>query len=201
MAPHTDDGELGCGGSMAKYYKDGAMIYYAAFSNCASSLPSNLAADTLERECREATALLGITPANLFILNFQVREFPAARQKILEELLQLKKTCRPELVFLPARHDIHQDHQVIYSEGMRAFKDCSLLGYELPWNNTKFHPNYFIRLSSGELDKKTAALKCYRSQEHRPYMKEEFIRSLATVRGIQCGHSLAEGFELYRGMV
>lgn len=32
LAPHTDDGEFGCGGSIAKFVRQGARVVYVAFS-------------------------------------------------------------------------------------------------------------------------------------------------------------------------
>ncbi len=32
LAPHTDDGEFGCGGSIAKFIEAGKEVFYAAFS-------------------------------------------------------------------------------------------------------------------------------------------------------------------------
>ena len=42
LAPHTDDGELGCGASIAKFCAEGREVYYAAFCLCAKSLPKDL---------------------------------------------------------------------------------------------------------------------------------------------------------------
>jgi N-acetylglucosamine malate deacetylase 1 len=201
LAPHTDDGELGCGGSIAKFCSEGKEVFYAAFSLCVRSLPDGSPADTLANECKKATAALGIPASNVFLSDFEVREFPAARQKILDELLQLNKKIQPGLVLLPSASDIHQDHQVIHQEGLRAFKNTSIMGYELPWNNSSFHTNLFIRLSKKEVDQKVNALKEYRSQSHRNYMQEDFIRSLAKVRGVQSNADYAEAFELYRQLV
>lgn len=198
LAPHTDDGELGCGGSIAKFCADGKEVYYAAFCLCSKSLPAMLPANTLELECRKATATLGIPPANLILFNYEVRELPQSRQQILEELLQLNKRINPDLVLLPAASDIHQDHQVIHQEGMRAFKNVTFAGYELPWNNYSFRTNFFIRLSEGELNKKVDSLKSYQSQSQRNYMQEDFTRSLAKVRGVQANAEYAEAFEIYK---
>jgi len=198
LAPHTDDGELGCGGAIAQFCAEGKEVYYAAFCLCAKSLPAGLAPNTLELECKEATAHLGIAPANLTLFNYEVRELPASRQQILEELLQLQKRVQPDLVFLPAASDIHQDHQVIRQEGLRAFKNTTLAGYELPWNNYSFNTSFFIRLTEPDLQKKIDSLRAYQSQSHRTYMQETFTRSLATVRGVQCGAQYAEAFEIYR---
>ena len=201
LAPHTDDGELGCGGSIAKFCAEGKEVYYAAFCLCSKSLPSSLPANTLELECRKATATLGIPASHLILFNYEVRELPQFRQQILEDLLKLSSTINPDLVLLPAASDIHQDHQVMHQEGMRAFKNVTFAGYELPWNNYSFHTNFFIRLSQSELDKKCASLKSYQSQSHRNYMQEDFICSLAKVRGVQANAAYAEAFEIYKWIV
>jgi LmbE family N-acetylglucosaminyl deacetylase len=195
LAPHTDDGELGCGGTIAKYISQGKQVTYIAFSTCSQSLPANLPADTLSKECTDATKILGIRSLRFF--DFEVRRLPQHRQEILQSLIEIARETRPQTVFLPAQHDIHQDHQVIYAEGMRAFKNANVLGYELPWNNTRFQPNYFEKISEAEFQKKLAALKAYTSQAQRPYMTEQFQRSLATVRGLQANTELAEAFEVY----
>lgn len=102
------------------------------------------------------------------------------------------------MVLLPAVSDVHQDHQVIHQEGLRAFKNTTFVGYELPWNNYSFRTNFFMRLTKNQLKKKTEALKEYKSQSHRNYMQEDFIQSLAKVRGVQCNNMYAEAFEIYK---
>lgn len=198
LAPHTDDGELGCGGTIAKYCAAGKEVFYAAFCLCAKSLPAHLPSNTLANECKKATSVLGIPTDRLILFNYEVRELPASRQQILEELLQLNKDIHPDLVILPAASDVHQDHQVIHQEGMRAFKNTTFAGYELPWNNYSFRTNFFMQLSAADLQKKVDALNAYQSQSHRNYMQEDFIRSLARVRGVQCNTEFAEAFELYK---
>ena len=198
LAPHTDDGELGCGGAIAKLSNEGAEISYAAFSDCKKSLAAGLGPDTLRLECKKATSILGIKESNLFFFDFDVRTFPAHRQEILEEMVKLNKKIQPDLIFTPASSDIHQDHGVVYAESLRAFKNCSLLGYELPWNNSFFNSQCFIKISDGNLRSKTLSLKAYTSQSHRSYFKEDFIKSLATVRGVQSNSTYAEAFEVYK---
>ena len=198
LAPHTDDGELGCGGTIAKFCAEGRQVYYVAFCLCSKSLPASQPPDTLEKESRQATSLLGIPSSQLILFNYEVRNLPQFRQEILEELLHLHKDLQPDMVLLPAASDIHQDHHVVHQEGLRAFRNTTFAGYELPWNNYSFHTNFFVRLTPGHLGKKTEALKAYTSQAHRNYMQEDFIRSLARVRGVQCNTELAEAFEIYK---
>ena len=60
LAPHTDDGEFGCGGTMARLVEAGCDVRYVAFSIATRSLPPGFPPDTLAKEVREATAELGI---------------------------------------------------------------------------------------------------------------------------------------------
>ena len=67
LAPHTDDGEFGCGGTAARLVEEGCVVRYVAFSIATRSLPEGFAPDTLAREVREATAELGIAAENLTV--------------------------------------------------------------------------------------------------------------------------------------
>jgi LmbE family N-acetylglucosaminyl deacetylase len=196
LAPHTDDGELGCGASIAKYIAEGKQVTYIAFSTCSQALPKHFPEDTLVTECTAATKSLGIN--NVLFFDFEVRRLLFHRQEILEELIEINQRLQPQTVFLPAQNDVHQDHQVIYAEGLRAFKNCNVLGYELPWNNFRFQPTYFERIEENHLKAKQKALQQYQSQANKKYMNDDFIRSLAIVRGIQSNTPLAEAFEIYR---
>lgn len=198
LAPHTDDGEFGCGGTMARLVHQGAEVHYAVLSSAEKSLPPGAAPDALIREMRAAMAKLGIPEERQHILNYPVRDFPQHRQAILEDLLILKSRITPELVLLPSSTDNHQDHLTISQEGFRAFKDSTILGYEIPWNNRTFDTECFIILDEAHLKAKVEALMCYRSQLDRFYANENFIRSLAVTRGTQIGARYAEAFEVIR---
>lgn len=198
LAPHTDDGELGCGASISRLLEEGTEVYYVAFSLCKNSLPPHLAPDTLEKEVKIATKVLGVKPENLILFDFDVRRFKEVRQAILEELVKLMKSINPDLIFLPTATDIHQDHQVISEEGLRAFKNTSILGYELPWNNVTFKTECFVKLNESHVKAKVLALNAYESQKHRSYLNDNFIRSLATIRGVQINAPYAEAFEVVR---
>lgn len=198
LAPHTDDGELGCGASISRFIEAGHRVVYVAFSLCNDSLPKGFAPGTLEAEIKEAASILGIRQENLILFDHPVRKFNEQRQAILEELIGLQQQYTPSKVFIPSSTDIHQDHQVIHEEALRAFKHCSIFGYEMSWNNYQFSGNCFIKIDAHHLDKKISALSAYTSQQHRSYMQPDFIRSLATVRGVQAGSTLAECFEAMR---
>src|SRR5688572_14873109 len=198
LAPHTDDGELGAGGTIAKLIESGADVYYAAFSTAEQSVPEGFPKDILKTEVKKATFKLGIKPENLLLYNYEVRKLNYVRQEILEELIRLRKQVNPDLVLLPSLNDIHQDHSTVAQEGLRAFKQKTILGYELIWNNLTFSTSCFVKLNSAHIQKKCDALKEYTSQQHRDYTSEQFIKSLAKTRGVQIGCEYAEAFEVIR---
>jgi N-acetylglucosamine malate deacetylase 1 len=200
LAPHTDDGEFGCGGTMARLVEDGAEVRYVAFSIATRSLPDGFAPDTLAREVREATAELGIPESNLTVHDFDVRTFPERRQEILELLIALWNEWQPDLVFQPSLHDVHQDHQTVAAEGLRAFKRTSILGYEIPWNNLDFAYQAYFALEPRHLERKVAALARYASQQHRRYANPEYAWNLARVHGINVNREYAEVFQVYRAI-
>jgi LmbE family N-acetylglucosaminyl deacetylase len=198
LAPHTDDGEFGCGATMARLVEEGAEVRYVAFSIATRSLPDGFAPDTLAREVREATAEIGIPAENLTVHDFDVRTFPEHRQAILELLIELWHEWEPDLVFQPSLHDIHQDHQTIAAEGLRAFKRTTILGYEIPWNNLDFAYQAYFALERRHVERKEAALARYASQQHRRYANPEYIWNLARTHGINVNREYAEVFQVYR---
>ncbi len=198
LAPHTDDGEFGCGGTISRLVRQGCAVHYVAFSICEQSVPEGLPRDILATEVMAATAVLGIDADRVHVNRLPVRSFPEHRQWILEELIRLRREVAPELVLTPASFDVHQDHQVVHQESVRAFRSCCLLGYELPWNNLEFRHGVFVRLEEADLDRKQAAIACYESQAFRAYSRDRMFHDLAALRGGQCGHRHAEAFENLR---
>ncbi|MBQ9417642.1 MAG: PIG-L family deacetylase [Bacteroidales bacterium] len=198
LAPHTDDGELGLGGTISKMIGEGKHVTYVAFSTAEESVPDGLPKDILKTEVRGATQVLGVKPENLIIFNYRVRHLNFARQEILEELIHIRCDKHYDLVFMPSMHDIHQDHTTIAQEGLRAFKNTTILGYELIWNNLTFNTQCFVQLEKEHVDTKIRALKEYHSQGQRNYLSDDFIRSLARARGVQAGCEYAEAFEVVR---
>jgi LmbE family N-acetylglucosaminyl deacetylase len=56
-------------------------------------------------------------------------------------------------------------------------------------------------LSEENVKAKVEALAEYKSQAHRNYASENFIRSLATTRGVQVNTQYAEAFDILRWII
>jgi LmbE family N-acetylglucosaminyl deacetylase len=187
LSPHTDDVELGAGGSIARWINEGCDVDYWYFSDC----------DTPEIpvECRRSLYILGIKYIQIPFGLYPRRKFYQHRDEILQNLYNVHDQY--DLVLVPATGDCHQDHVVITEESVRAFK-CSILGYELPWNNLGFDGRYFVKLHIDDFNKKIEALSKYKSQKDRKYMKRDYLMAWAYFRGVQANYDLAEAFEVIR---
>ncbi|USG67140.1 PIG-L family deacetylase [Brevibacillus ruminantium] len=200
LAPHTDDAELGCGGFIARLVEQSAEVFVATFSTAEESVPKLAPPDTMEQEFYEAMSILGVPRDRLFVFRYPVRWFSSLRQEILEEIVALRCRIYPDIVLLPSSQDMHQDHQVIHLEGLRAFKETTVLGYELPWNQISFPAQGFIPLEQRFVRRKWEALQAYQSQieMQRPYFTQAFIEGLAKMRGTQIKRDWAEAYEVLR---
>lgn len=199
LAPHTDDAELGCGATINKLLEEKKEVFLAVFSLSSVEKTFSPNSSIVLEELKESAKIIGVKPENLIIYNnYQTRYFPEKRQDILEDMIKLRQKINPDIVFMPTLNDIHQDHQTISREGLRAFKHITILGYEDPWNHLTFNTVCFVPLDKKNIEVKLAAIEKYKSQSHRQYTNKNFLESLACVRGVQIGVSWAEAFEVVR---
>jgi len=201
ISPHTDDGELGCGATIVKYAEQDKEVHYLALSACENTIPEGFPKDCLVKECYEATSILGIPRSNVKICHFENKRFPRQSFEIFEALEETRMDISPDMVFIPSRQDIHQDHHTVAEEATRAFRrKNTVVAYEEPWNNITITTTAFSPIERRHLDRKLKALDCYVSQafQKRGYFDEGYIESLAKTRGVQINSKYAEAFEIVR---
>lgn len=201
LAPHTDDGELGCGATIAKAIREGAIVYYMAFSICEDSIPEGMPKDALLYELYDAINQLGINKDNVFVKRFKVRHFSESRQVILDDMIEFDKLFSPDIIFMPSPRDVHQDHQTIVNEGLRAFKKKTIISYQLPWNQLEMSNQMFVEVEHCDVDKKKAALHSYKTQVNRPYMTDDYIMGSLITNGVKIGRKYAEVYEMLRFII
>lgn len=189
IGAHTDDIESGCGGFMQRFENK----YCVVFSPAIQSIPKEFSQDATRKE-QEASWQLSQSIGQLYEL--PVREFDKHRQDILELLVKVEKELMPDIVFTHASSDIHQDHQVVYNETVRAFKDTSILGYcGIDCEIKKV--NYFVKLSKYELDEKLKYMSCFESQ----LAKKDFLKMIklnAEYFGLLLNTNYVEPYEMIR---
>lgn len=202
ISPHTDDVELACGASIAELTAHGYQVYYAALSDCQDTLAdTKFNLDTLAKECGVALKILGVKKRNISIFQHKNKFYCDEQKKIFGTLEKLRNVIQPDLVFIPDANQTHQDHKVVAEQAISVFRrNTSILSYEQPWNDLKFSPNYFIKISEKSLALKIKAIRAYKTQAafRRGYLSKEFIYGLAATRGVQIDALYAEGFKVVK---
>jgi len=202
LSPHTDDCEVGCGGSIARWTEEGHDVHVLCFSAAVVSLPPGFGPGTTNEEFYKSMQVFGLFDKAV-LTNYPTREFPAWAQQIRQKLVDKKDRFEPDLVVGPSSTDCHQDHAVVHEEMVRVFKrDASIICYEAPWNQTLTHTQHFVRLTRAHMAKKHEAMQHYQSQIFKGsgYFDPEHTMGLARVRGVQCNADYAEAFEVIRWM-
>lgn len=191
LSPHTDDGELGAGGTIARFLEEGSDVHYVAFS---APRPE------LEEECINSLKMLRTenNGVHLTLLKFKTRNFPENRQKILDFLYEYNQKMKPDLVLTPSLNDNHQDHETVTKEAIRAFKNATIFGYILRWNCHTIKEDVLMSLEERHIQSKIAATSQYYSQikQRQRYFSPDYHRFEAYVRGLNFPSHYAEAFEL-----
>ena len=194
IAPHLDDVELGMGGTLHKISRSNPKsIHYIGLS-----FPPNVDQKGYMEEFWESNKEFNIPKENYTFRSYNPRDLFTSRLDILQLMYDLNKQISPDIVFIPNSLDVHQSHQAVHQEGVRVFKNSTILGYELPWNSIKMNMDVFISLDEEDVLVKQRAINSFGSQFSRTFFENNILSSLAEVRGKQVNKKYAECFELIR---
>ena len=192
LGAHSDDVEIGCGGTLLRLLAEhpGSTVHWATFSATperADETRSSSAAFTAD-----AAAL------DLEIFEFAENHFPSQLSDIKRQLGDVAKRVNPDVVFTHRREDLHQDHYTLAELTWQAFRDHVVLEYEIPkFEGDLGHPNLFVPLSAEVADRKVALIReHFATQADKPWFRPEVFTGLMAVRGVECvaPQGYAEGF-------
>jgi len=192
LGAHSDDIEIGCGGTilrLASEYPNLAItwVVFSALGDRGSE--ARLSADEY---------LSGITTKKIILGEFRDGYFPASFTALKDVFEDLKKEVSPDLIFTHYRNDLHQDHRQLCELTWNTWRDHFILEYEIPkYDGDLGAPNIFVPLSDAILDKKIDFLMRYfQTQSNKHWFSSETFNALMRLRGIE-GKSptgFAEGF-------
>ncbi|RJP27557.1 MAG: PIG-L family deacetylase [Candidatus Omnitrophota bacterium] len=220
IAAHPDDEVLGCGGTLARSYREGHTVYIAILGEgITSRYPQREQADsslltTLRADCHKVADLLGAT--ELFQYALPDNRFDSVPLldiiKIVEEL---KERLRPDVIYTHHGGDLNIDHVVLHRAVLTATRPIrgesvkEILTFEIPssteWAfqqfSPAFRPNVFVDILD-TLVKKIQGMLLYDS-EARPFPHPRSVETLTAIAkkwGSMVGCQAAEAFELVRSI-
>lgn len=187
LGAHSDDIEIGCGGTLLKWSREMKLeVYWAVFS---AEGPRRIEAkESAERFLKRAER------KTVTVRNFRMSFFPYVGSRIKEHFERLKKTFLPDLIFTHYRQDLHQDHQVISNLTWNSFRNHLILEYEIPkYDGDLGTPNVFVPLSDEIRKAKIEYLLTgFRTQAEKGWFTESTFSGLLRLRGIES--SAPEGY-------
>ncbi|NLA80399.1 MAG: hypothetical protein GX853_06600 [Chloroflexi bacterium] len=193
MGAHPDDIELGCGAFLAGMNGKAEIFCYTFSDN-----QKNPDLPNLVQEHANSMHVLGLRDDQFELGTFETRRVPDARQEILEKRIALRKKHRPEIVLVHTAQDLHQDHQIITQEAMRAFRGTTVLGFDVLRSSYGFFPHFLAEVSEADVNKKIAALAEYKTYKDRYYFSPDIMRATAIRHGALAERPYAEGFDIIR---
>ena len=214
IAPHADDEVLGCGGSINKLSTK-YNIYVLVMTNANSGIPEKYSkkfSNTIKKQALEAHKILGVKKS--MFLDFPVLGLQNVKNYLIaDKIKHVVNEIKPEIIFLPSKHDLNSDHRFIFEASIIAFRNPKLyhinkiLSYETPsesdWGNELIKSdrlNYFISLNRKNLSKKILAMKKFKSEyKLNPHPRsQENLEALARLRGSYFFSEFAEAFSVVK---
>lgn len=193
IGAHPDDIELGCGALIHQIVRKTEVLCVTLSDNQKNPLLTNLV-----QEHYRSMAILGVPRERVILGPFTTRIFPDARQEILEYFLKLRRDFAPDLIFVHSRADVHQDHNTITEEALRAFRGITVLGYDVVRSSYGFFPHFIVQVSEEDVNKKIEALAQYETYRDKYYFNRELTRAIMVRHGALGEVPFAEGFDILR---
>ncbi len=192
LGAHSDDIEIGCGGTILKLIEERGDIEFnwVVFgSNEQRKREAFESADIFLRYAKEKRVV---------IKDFRDGFFPYIGAEIKEFFEQLKREFSPDLIFTHYREDLHQDHRLICELTWNTFRDHLILQYEIPkYDGDLGSPNFFVQLNESICRRKVEYISSsFKSQKDKHWFTEDTFLSILRLRGIECGarEKYAEAF-------
>ncbi len=193
LGAHPDDIELGAGALIHNIHRQSDILCATLSDNQKNPTLKNVVA-----EQRASMAVLGVPEGQDLIETFETRKFPDLRQEVLEYLLKLRSEFKPQIIFCHSRNDIHQDHNVVTEEALRAYRGLTVLGFDVVRSSYNFFPHFLVEVTEEDVDKKIEALSQYKTYHGKYYFDATLLRATMIRHGTLAERDFAEGFDILR---
>ena len=194
---HPDDPETACGGTLAKLAKAGhevTIIYLTAGEAGIPKRSHSEAAAIRKQEAINACRILNAKP----IFAGQIDGDTIVNKDWIENIRQLIKSEKPDIVFTHWPIDYHKDHQaaslLVIQAWMRREESFLLYFFEVQSGiqTSVFHPTDYVDISDTR-EQKWKAINCHISQDPKEIYKTNH-GAMEEFRGFELGVKAAEAF-------
>jgi LmbE family N-acetylglucosaminyl deacetylase len=199
LGAHSDDIEIGCGGTILDWIERGVAldVHWVVFS---------AVGPRAEEAARSAEGFLrGAARSKVALCEFRDGYFPYQGVELKDRFEALKREVDPDVVLTHRRDDAHQDHREVARLTWNSFRDHVILEYEIPkWDGDLARPNLYHPLGQATLERKIALLhEHFATQRAKDWFDPDTFRALARLRGMEARapERVAEAFVLSKAVL
>lgn len=193
LGAHSDDIEIGCGGTLLqlKSVFRNLKLHWVVFS----------AAGMRGKEAETAANLIaGGCAKKIWLKEYRDGFLPYDGANVKEEFERLKTEVNPDVIFTHWHGDAHQDHRLVSELTWNTFRNHLILEYEVPkYDGDLGRPNLFVPLTESVCREKIDHLfAAFGSQCSKPWFDRETFWGLMRIRGMESnsGSGYAEAFHV-----
>ncbi|MFE3757923.1 PIG-L deacetylase family protein [Nocardia tengchongensis] len=220
IAPHPDDEAIGCGGLISRVTREGGEVFVLWLTIADIRDFSQEGRSTAQQRRHEMQAAHTFWPLRGSHLALPGAAYnlrlDAMAQADLIDLIERGdhplslSTLAPTVIAFPDPSSYNQDHAAVGAAAITALRPGPdahrrqpglALMYEEVGDTWTTQPviaprNFFVELTTDDLDRKIAGLRVHASQwRDEPHTRSETaLRAMAAVRGAQCGSRFAEAY-------
>ncbi len=181
LGAHSDDIEIGCGGTLLKLMEryPHLQIHWVVLG--ASGQREQEASHSAE------SFLAGIADKKVIVRGFRDGFFPYMATEIKEYFEELKRDFSPDTILTHYRDDRHQDHRLISDLTWNTFREHTIWEYEIPkYDGDLSSPNLFVHLSEEQCRRKIKHLfEHFATQSNKAWFTEDTFFAMLRIRGME----------------
>lgn len=192
LGAHSDDIEIGCGGTLMHWLHSRAAVEV-------TWVVLSAAGERAGEARRSARALLrGAARAQILLGDFEDAHFPAQFRALKTFLADLRDRGEVDVVLTHHLADRHQDHRTVAELSWQHWRDHLILEYEIAKVEGDLgQPNLYVPLPARIAARKVDHLmKHFATQRSKAWFDERNFQALMRLRGLECRaeSGLAEAF-------
>ena len=199
LGAHADDIEIGCGGTVLHWAREGRI------ASATWIVLSGSAHRADEARVAAAAFLRGVPRVDVRVADFRDGFFPQAGPPLKEYFETIKASTDPDLILTHDREDLHQDHRLVGDLTWQTFRDHLILEFEVPkFDGELGRPNLYVDVPDWAAREKADLLVVsYPSQRDRHWFTPDTFLGLARLRGVEsrATSGLAEGFRCRKAVL
>jgi LmbE family N-acetylglucosaminyl deacetylase len=180
LGAHSDDIEIGCGGTLL-YLK--AALPQVKFNWVVFNALGPRGAEA----ANAAELFTAGCDKEIVLKDYRDGFLPYSGGEVKAFFEEMKSQVNPDLIFTHWHGDAHQDHRLLSELTWNTFRDHLILEYEIPkYDGDMGRPNLFVSLEAPLYDHKVDYLfEAFESQHAKPWFDRETFLGLMRIRGME----------------